>query len=138
MAPQVRGGRQAKVEVAYSASQCSWKADYSAILNKDDNALDLSGWVTLTNGSGKTYKDAALKLIAGEVHRAEQPPVPMAMGGAMMRKAAAAPQFEEKAFAEYHLYTMPRPTTIKDNQVKQIEFSRRRGRLSRRSTSSTR
>ena len=74
------GGDQ-KIEVAYSASQCSWKADYSAILNQNDKTMDFSGWVTLTNSSGKSYKDAALKLIAGEVHRAEQPQVMRARGG---------------------------------------------------------
>jgi hypothetical protein len=115
-----KGGDQ-KVQVAYSASQCSWKADYSAILDADDKNMDFSGWVTLTNNSGKTYKDAALKLIAGEVHRAEQPR-PMAGGAMRMELKAAAPQFEEKAFAEYHMYTLPRATTIKDNQIKQIEL----------------
>jgi len=116
-----KGGDQ-KVQVAYNASQCSWKADYSAILDADDKNMDFSGWVTLTNNSGKTYKEAALKLIAGEVHRAEQPrPTTMlARGG--YKAEAAAPQFEEKAFAEYHMYTLPRATTIKSNQIKQIEL----------------
>ena len=116
------GGRQT-VEVAYGAGGCGWRADYTAVLNEKDTALDLSGWVTLTNNSGKTYKDARLKLIAGEVHRV-QAEVPEEL---MERRSfdmlyEGGPQFEEKTFAEYHMYTLPRPTTVKDRQVKQIEL----------------
>ena len=116
------GGRQ-MVEVAYSAGGCGWRADYTAVLNEKDTALDLSGWVTLTNNSGKTYEKAHLKLIAGEVHRV-QPKEEMETAGEVLydRFAVSAPQFEEKAFAEYHLYALPRTTTIKDRQIKQIEL----------------
>jgi hypothetical protein len=117
----VVGGSQ-MVEVAYSASGCGWRADYTAVLNEKDTALDLGGWVTLTNNSGKTYNDARLKLIAGEVNRVAPPQAAMRAGGMRAEMAMAAPQFEEKAFAEYHLYTLPRPTTIKDRQIKQIEL----------------
>ena len=115
------GGRQ-MVEVAYSAGGCGWRADYTAVLNEKDTGLDLSGWVTLTNNSGKTYEKAHLKLIAGEVHRVQQPAMRRAAGAMVMEKAAEAGRFEEKAFAEYHLYALPRTTTIKDRQIKQIEL----------------
>lgn len=117
-----RGGRQ-MVEVSYNAGGCGWKADYTAVLNDKDTMLDLSGWVTLTNNSGKTYRDARLKLIAGEVHRVEpERRLKGARSAAVMMEMDRAPQFEEKSFAEYHLYTLPRPTTIKDRQMKQIEL----------------
>ena len=115
------GGRQA-VEVAYNCTNCSWRADYTAVLNEKDAALDLSGWVTLTNNSGKTYGDARLKLIAGEVHRVEPQRVRRLGRATAEGGAYAPPGFEEKAFAEYHLYTLPRTTTIKDRQIKQIEL----------------
>jgi len=117
-----RTGGSQQVEVAYSASNCSWRADYTALLDETDTMLDLSGWVTLTNNTGKTYPDARLKLVAGEVHRVERKA--LGLSGAMMERAATAraPSFEEKAFAEYHLYTLPRRTTIKDRQIKQIEL----------------
>ncbi len=116
-----KGGSQ-KVEVAYSASNISWKADYITILNADDTAMDLDGWVTITNNSGKTYTEAALKLIAGEVHRVEQPRPARAMMMERVGAAPQAPQFEEKAFSEYHLYALGRPATVKDNQIKQIQL----------------
>jgi len=85
--------------------------------------MDLTSWVTLTNQSGAAYKDAHVKLIAGDVRRVEppRPPRPMAAGGAMMARAAA-PMIEEKPFFEYHMYTIPMPTTVSENQVKQVEL----------------
>jgi hypothetical protein len=82
----------------------------------------LGGWVTINNQSGATYKEAKLKLIAGNVRRVEQPQAvrrfaPMALGA-----RAAEPGFEEKAFFEYHLYTLGRPATVAQNQTKQIEL----------------
>jgi len=120
------GGSQ-QVEVAYNASQCSWKADYIMVLDDKDTAFDLNGWVTLTNNTGKTYRDARLKLIAGEVHRQEQRDTDFSGGLARFGLADTEHGFEEKAFAEYHLYTLPRPTTIKDKQIKQIELLSAKG-----------
>ncbi|MGD1041608.1 MAG: hypothetical protein ABR913_00930 [Sedimentisphaerales bacterium] len=110
-------------EVTYTTGAIGWKADYTAILNADDTALGFSGWVTIDNTSGAGYKDATLKLIAGDVRRI-QPPMPMARAtrGLAMEMAGKAPAFEEKSFMEYHMYTLGRKSTINNNQVKQIEF----------------
>ena len=117
-----KGGEQL-CEVTYTTGAIGWKADYTAILNKDDTALDFSGWVTINNYSGGGYKDATLKLIAGDVRRI-QPPMQMARATRRlgMDMAAGAPAFEEKEFMEYHMYTLGRKSTINNNQVKQIEF----------------
>jgi hypothetical protein len=111
-------------EVTYTTAGIGWKADYTAVLNKDDTALDFSGWVTIDNKSGAGYKDATLKLIAGDVRRI-QPPMPRAMGAMRMMKdesMVVGAGFEEKSFMEYHMYTLGRKSTINNNQVKQIEF----------------
>jgi len=113
---------QQLIEVAYQTGGINWQADYNAVLNPEDTALDLGGWVTIDNQSGATYKDAKLKLIAGDVRRVEQPR-PMAMlAGRAMNAARLAAGFEEKAFFEYHLYTLGRPATVAQNQTKQIEL----------------
>jgi hypothetical protein len=111
-------------EVTYTTGAIGWKADYTAVLNKDDTALDFSGWVTIDNKSGAGYKDATLKLIAGDVRRI-QPARPTEMfNGKVMRMAMSVEEkgFEEKSFMEYHMYTLGRKSTINNNQVKQIEF----------------
>jgi hypothetical protein len=109
------------LEVSYLTNNISWKADYVVVLNKDDTSADISGWVTLDNKSGATYKNASLKLIAGDVHRAEEKFKDRVYMMKQMERAAA-PQFEEKAFFEYHIYDLQRITTIKDKQTKQISL----------------
>lgn len=109
------------LEVSYLTTHINWKADYVVVLNKDDTSADISGWVTLDNKSGATYKDARLKLVAGEVHRVKERFLEEVYKMRAMMKAKA-PQFEEKAFFEYHIYDLQRKTTIKDNQTKQVNL----------------
>jgi hypothetical protein len=119
----VAAGRAGTVDavVSYLTNGIGWQAEYVAHLNADDTRLALSGWASIDNQSGATYTDAKLKLIAGDIHRA-----PRAMydrGGDMALEAyAAAPKagFEERAFFEYHLYDLPRRTTLAQREVKQI------------------
>ncbi|MDZ7260951.1 MAG: DUF4139 domain-containing protein, partial [candidate division KSB1 bacterium] len=110
-------------EVSYLTTGINWHAEYVGVSKQNDTVLELGGWVSIDNKSGATYENAKLKLVAGEVHRAEErvPTLPRAKA-LMMAEAAGAPQFEEKAFFEYHLYTLQRPATVKDNQIKQISL----------------
>jgi hypothetical protein len=114
-------GKAHDLEVSYLTENIDWKADYVVVINKDDKSADVSGWVTLDNNSGATYKDARLKLVAGEVRRVEKK---IYRKDAVAREAlpAQAPQFEEKPFFEYHIYDMQRKTTLKDRQTKQISL----------------
>jgi hypothetical protein len=110
-------------EVSYLTDGMNWSADYVAVVDADDKKAGLSGWVTIDNHSGASFKDATLKLVAGDVRRLQPQQV---MEGAFlqrsMAKAAGAPQFQEESFFEYHLYTLDRPTTVKDNQTKQLSL----------------
>jgi hypothetical protein len=119
-----RSGQQ-DVEVTYLTGGINWYANYTALLARDNTSLDLDGWVTLSNTSGATFEDSQLKLVAGELSRVA------AGGGAMPTatpmiemEAMAAPPVEEREFFEYHLYEVPRPVTVRDNETKQIEFVR--------------
>ena len=107
--------------VTYTTEQIGWVADYSAVLSPDETKIDFTGWVTVDNKSGATYRDATIKLIAGDVRKiAEVQPV-----YAMRKMAAEEAQgggFEEKPFMEYHMYTLSRKSTVNNNEVKQIEF----------------
>jgi hypothetical protein len=110
-----------ELELSYLSGGLSWEADYVGELAPDETSLDLTGWVTLTNLSGTAYRDAKLQLVAGEVNLADEPQADMMMMEAMPRAAAAPPMREESLF-EYHLYTLERPTTIGDNQSKQVSL----------------
>ncbi|UCE23261.1 MAG: DUF4139 domain-containing protein [Candidatus Zixiibacteriota bacterium] len=109
--------------VGYQTSGMNWSAEYVGVLSPDEKNLDLSGWASIDNNSGKTYKDATLKLVAGDIHRAERPGRGMAVREvttALDKRALAG--FEEKAFFEYHLYTLPRKATLADKENKQISL----------------
>ena len=108
-----------KVEASYLTSGINWKADYVAVLNQLDTSTDLTGWVTIDNRSGATYQNALLKLVAGDIHRV-QAEKRMDYAKPMAAAKEASPQFKEESFFEYHLYTLDRRTTIKDNQTKQM------------------
>jgi hypothetical protein len=111
------------VEAAYLTNGITWRADYVMTLNERDDTADLGGWVTITNNSGATYRNAAVKLVAGDVNRVRDEVQPRAAGRAMLMEAAVrAPQFREEGLLEYHMYTLQHPSTIKDNQSKQISL----------------
>jgi hypothetical protein len=113
------------VKVAYRANNMTWHVNYTARANADHTRLDLSGWVTITNNTGATFKDAQLKLMAGDLHIVQEQPVEPAGHLTETRAGSApkaAPGFTEKSFAEYHLYELGKTTTIKGREVKQIEL----------------
>jgi len=109
------------VELDYLTGGLSWAADYVAELAPDERSVELKGWVTLTNTSGTSYPNAKLQLVAGDVNRVRRE---MAAGAAtaMPMSAGAPAPMAEQALFEYHLYTLGRPTTIAENQTKQVEL----------------
>jgi len=111
-----------KVEASYLTNGINWRADYVVTLNENDDKADLSGWVTIDNKSGATYKDAKIKLVAGDVHRVKEQRDRIILESKFEMAAKAAPQFVEEEFFEYHIYTLQRSATIKDNQTKQISL----------------
>jgi hypothetical protein len=110
------------LELSYLTGGLSWQADYVGELNADETRLDLTGWVTLENRSGTSYRQAKLQLVAGDLNRA---PEPVPMRNAMREQrmlAAVAPAMEEQALFEYHLYSLAEPTTLADQQSKQVNL----------------
>src|ERR1044071_2138040 len=110
------------IEASYLTNGMNWRADYVLLINADDTKGDLQGWVTLTNSSGATFEDARLQLVAGDVNRVSEQNN-YALAGAMARKSAMdEAQFQEQGFFEYHMYTLQRPATIRDNETKQVSL----------------
>jgi hypothetical protein len=111
-----------KTEVSYLTRNINWHSEYVAIVSADDKLIDLSGWVSIDNRTGATFDDAKLKLVAGDVNVIAPEPAPMyrAKSTVQLEADMAGMGFEEKAFFEYHLYTLPRKTTIANNEIKQI------------------
>jgi hypothetical protein len=110
-----------RVRTTYQTGGLTWRADYNVVLAEDATSADLSAWVTLLNVSGASYGNARLKLIAGDVQRIAPSPMQGAWGpttgGAEMDGGGG---FEQKEFFEYHLYTLPRRTDVKQNATQQL------------------
>jgi hypothetical protein len=117
------GGRKHQIEASYLATNLSWNADYVLTVARDDKAADLDGWVTLANNSGTAFHNARLQLVAGDLNRLPQNNVREMELRAMTKSAtAAAPQFQQENFSEYHLYTLGRRTSVEDKETKQISL----------------
>ncbi len=110
-----------EVEVEYLTGGMGWHAEYVAVADEKNENIDFAGWVSVENRSGAEYADAKLKLVAGDVGRADAGRRPE-MRADVMYAAKAAPDMEERSLFEYHLYELKRPTTIRKNQVKQVSF----------------
>ncbi len=106
-----------KIELSYLSKGMNWNADYVLTMDGKGKA-DLKGWVTLVNNCGATFADAKLKLLAGDVNRPQNFPAMAGRGGGMEMKSADG--FKEESLFEYHLYTLQRPTTIRNNEQKQV------------------
>lgn len=112
-------------EIAYVTGGMSWDAAYNIVAPEHGDTIDLVGWITMNNRTGKTFENARIKLLAGDVNRVQN--IAVARGMAMkaaMDEAAAPPPVTEKSFDEYHLYTLQNLTTLRDQETKQVEFVR--------------
>ncbi len=117
-----RGADRQRVEASYLTANMIWNADYVLTVAGNEKKADLDGWVTLTNNSGVAYQNAKLQLVAGEIHQTTGGVVAREATKAMLEAPAAAPQFAQEAFSEYHLYTLERRTSIQNNESKQISL----------------
>jgi len=110
-----------ETEVSYLANGMNWKSDYVAVVSENEASVDITGWVTLDNKSGATYKSAQLQLLAGDVRRVQDykndiPRPSVAYEKGMKDEA----QFQEESFFEYHLYTLDGVTDVMNNETKQM------------------
>lgn len=114
-----------RVEIGYLTSGISWHAEYVGVIDEKDELMEVGAWVSIENNSGTSYENAGLKLVAGDVNRARE--YRRRYKGALTIEAtslamADVPQFQEKAFFEYHVYTLQQKTTISNAQIKQISL----------------
>lgn len=116
------GAPRHRVEASYLAGQLSWNADYVLTVARDDKMADLDGWVTVKNGSGTSFRNATLQLVAGELNRVVDQMKMMRAETVMVRAAPAAAPMAQEAFSDYHLYTLGRRTSINNAETKQVSM----------------
>jgi hypothetical protein len=116
------GAATHRVEASYLAGKLAWNADYVLTVARDDKLADVDGWVTLTNGSGTSFRNARLQLVAGDLNRVRQELGRMLAAERRMDAAPAAAPMTQEAFSDYHLYTLGRKTTVNNNETKQVSM----------------
>lgn len=119
---------ESDAELSYLTNGMSWEAAYNLVSPEKGDIVDLIGWITIENQSGRTFNNAAIKLLAGDVHRVRPAaPTRARMEMATLAYADAAPEVTERSFDEYHLYDLNRSVTLRDRETKQVEFVRAEG-----------
>lgn len=121
-----------QAELGYVTGGLSWEASYNVVMPEKGDLLDLTGWVTMDNQSGRDFENAHIKLMAGDVNKVQPPlgmPIPAFSGGwgSGAAKDENPPAVTERSFDEYHLYSLARPVTLRDRETKQVEFVRASG-----------
>jgi len=109
----------------YLTHGLSWNASYVAQLSADNRSMTLDGWVSLTNNSGMDYKNTHMQVVAGDVHMAPERLMvrkSMAVGASFADTLSENSTMIQENIADYHMYTLPRTTTILNNQTKQVSL----------------
>ena len=114
------GAARHRVETSYLAGKLTWNADYVLTVGRDEKAADLDGWVTLTNVSGTSFRNARLQLVAGDLNRAKAAVDDLRRSD--MLAARAEPRMAQESFSDYHLYTLDRRTSINNAETKQLSM----------------
>ncbi|MDY6918778.1 MAG: hypothetical protein SV765_01045 [Pseudomonadota bacterium] len=124
LAWQLESGKpgQLTVELAYLTGGLSWNADYNVVAQAGSNKVDLSGWVTFDNQSGKNFSAAKVKLMAGDIHKISPRNSFAGVNSRMLMEADRSPQVQQRDFDDYHLYEIGRPVDLADGESKQIAF----------------
>ena len=118
------------VEFSYITGGMTWQADYNIVAPEKGDLVDIVGWVTMDNQAGKTFENARIKLMAGDVNKIEPGMAGRSRNQTVVVNGALAMPGQpvtEKTFDEYHLYTLERTTTLRDRETKQVEFIRAAG-----------
>lgn len=106
--------------IRYLTRGLQWAADYVALYDEAKGTTDMQGWVTLTNGTGTTFRNASTVLVAGSPssggYRSAPPPPPRGRFTPGTETAA------RERLGDYYLYPLPGRTTIANAQTKQVSF----------------
>ena len=117
-----------KANISYLCDGLSWDVDYNCIWNPETKKLDINSWVTIKNYSGKKFENVKLKLMAGDVNKTISPQHAKSLARVAMYDSnvdmalEAIPEFNEKSFNDFHLYTLDQNVSIANKQIKQIQL----------------
>jgi hypothetical protein len=110
--------------LTYLSHGLSWVADYVAVFNEAQGRLSMQGWITLSNKSGTGFANARAQLVAGDLHitDTELREYDRVRQNLATRRAAGTESGSQPQIGDYYLYPLAHPTTIANNQNKQVGF----------------
>jgi hypothetical protein len=113
-----RGG-PSTATARYLTGGLTWSAEYAITLAPSGRSLELEAWADLRDGAGRSWPDARVRLVAGELNRTGSPQALADAARAKVMEAAApsVAQAEARSFSEYHVFELPRAVSLGDGQT---------------------
>ncbi|MHA7818647.1 MAG: DUF4139 domain-containing protein [Erythrobacter sp.] len=105
------------VSLRYLSGGMSWSADYVALYDEQSGAIDMQGWVTLSNNTGTTFHRADTMLVAGNPNNGGA----RSFGSRGMTRAGTETADRER-LGDFYLYPISGRTTVANAQTKQVSF----------------
>lgn len=115
---------KSQAELAYITGGLTWQASYNIVAPEKGDTLEIIGWITIHNQCGRDFENAKIKLLAGDVNKISPRTREEFARMVVPAMAMSAPEVTEKAFDDFHLYSLPRATTLLNRETKQVEFIR--------------
>jgi hypothetical protein len=116
---------QFDAEIAYTAFAIHWFADYNVITAEDSDLVQLLGWMTINNETGKSFDNTRVKFVAGMISKMDPRAKPEAPVEATTERVIVTGSYipiDAKALDEYYVYTHPARISLKDREQKQVQF----------------
>lgn len=119
----VRAGSR-PLTLSYLTPGIGWKSDYVALFDENAGKIDVQGWITLSNNTGTTFKNARTLLVAGSVGQVQQPWNGDGYSPRQPRPRGNRPGTESggEQLGDLHVYPIEGRTTIANAQTKQVSF----------------
>lgn len=126
-----------EAELVFTTGGLDWSADYNAVVTESGDVAELTGWITIKNTTARTFPEAEVKVVAGDVNKVDRETAGEATTERVVvtgsyiptpENESALPEVvQRKSFDEYHEYTLQRPATLKEKDITQVQFVRATG-----------
>jgi hypothetical protein len=121
---------QFDAEIAYTAFAIHWFADYNIIAAEDSDLVQVLGWMTVDNETGKSFENTQVKFVAGMISKMDaraKPQAPVEASTERVIVTGSEIRLQAKELDEYYVYTHPARISLKDREQKQVQFLRAEG-----------
>lgn len=115
---QVANGGRIPATLSYLTPGLGWTSDYVLLFDEAKGAIDVQGWITLTNNTGTSFQNAAVTLVAGAPSGARA----FNRLGDTTIDTPGTETGDRERLGDYIFYPLAQRTTIANAQQKQVGF----------------